>query len=112
MAVESSIGADDGWFVGEAKILRYEFLDQDDTTAWLLRWELRRRREDTPPVVLKTSASGIVGGVGFVLVNVLAVDTLSLTSTDDYHAVLWRTDAGNEQVLSYGPVVLREVIET
>lgn len=110
MAVESSIEADDGWFTGEAKTLRYTLLDADDATGWTMTWELRRRRSDAGPVVAKATNDGVVGGPGQVDVNVDAADTLALAG-GTYHAVLRRTDVGNEQVLSYGAVVLREVTD-
>lgn len=108
MAIRSDISAENLWFIGEDKQLRFELLDQDDNPVnaltWDLRWVMRRRAEDPDPAVIeKTTAVG--GGITLtgafnasralnqqrVLVTFADTDTASLRAAP-YQYALKRTD--------------------
>ena len=112
MAVESPIEALDDWFVNEDKGLRFVLTPPEYIAGWTFLFELRRRRAPGPPLITKTSASGIVPtnvANGVVLVQINAADTVNLDG-GSYHYVLWRTDPGNRTLLAFGGAVLRKAV--
>lgn len=107
MAVESAITAKDGWFAGEDKVLRFtvETLDLN-IVGWTFTWTLHPRRA-SETLLTKTNGVGVtITGDKELQVLINAADTEALKA-DTYHHVLRRTDAGANQVLSFGPAVLR-----
>ena len=120
-------GIDEGvWFIGKDFQLRFTvFTDSTlatclDVSAYALQYVLRKGNEDpSPPIISKTSGSGIaVTGVFNATPasnTQRVVVTIDDTDTDDvrageYQHALARTDSGNETVLLYTdsstPVVL------
>lgn len=115
MAIESRIDAEDDWFVGEDRVLRFTFVAGDTAGVddWTLAFELYgRRATDASDPLLTLTADGhpAVGeAAAYVLVNVAAADTLAL-GPGHYQYVLRRTDDGHRSVLSFGPAELRSAV--
>lgn len=109
MAVESSIQADDGFFVGEDKDLRFEVEgDVAGLSGWQVEFALYPRRTNDPaPLVVKTQSNGISRGGTTLTVHLVGDDTAVLAG-GLYQYVLRRTDPGFRQVLAYGGVNLRD----
>lgn len=108
------ITADDRFFTGKDK--RIQFTIDTDITGWSLRWVLVKKpvtAQSSDWLVEKTTGAGISITDGPNGVCVVSVDD---TDTDDlkgginarYYHELTRTDAGFEDVLSYGDVVLQQ----
>lgn len=112
MAIEAPISEDDRWFVGEDKILRWTVttaadpLVPQDVTGWAVELVIRRRRDTTSAPIATLPVPVIDGPSGSVAVPVSADVTAGLEG-GVYHYVLRRVDAGANQVLAYGPIVLR-----
>lgn len=115
MPIEAAISADAEWFVGEAKVLRFTVTVPEGTTDfedWAARWQLRNRLDVV--LIEKTTALneivlsevGDTDPVRTATVQISA-DDYELVAAGTYQHALWRTDAGSEAVLSYGPAVLR-----
>jgi hypothetical protein len=92
-----------------------EFTTEQDFTAYTLAWHLYalplRPAGQNTALVSKTTAGGITRNSStLVTVAIADTDTEKLTGADraNYWHELVRTDDGSEQVLAYGPVVLRQ----
>ncbi|MGK2965508.1 MAG: hypothetical protein ACSLFM_07865 [Tepidiformaceae bacterium] len=115
MPQHSPVTLDDEWFSGTDKTLEFTVVDADSVavniTGWALQWVLTLK--DSRTVMLtKTVGSGITitsGAAGILQVAVADTDTNDFATgrTALYDYELRRTDAGNEDVLAYGTVVLR-----
>jgi hypothetical protein len=120
MPAEVSITKTDELFTGKDKVLAFTVVDSAgvavNITGWALRWVLELKPfpgRSTGWLVSKTVGSGIsitdgAGGVCQVTIDDTDTDTFDGSDTPDYYHELTRTDAGNEDVLAYGPVVLRQ----
>lgn len=115
MAKLSPIKAADEWFQGETKLFDFTVETEEengtpqDVTGWALRWQImaHKRAQDTL-LEKSTGGSGVVitdGPSGVCEVTVDPTDTTVLEPKMYWHE-LWRTDAGFETVLSYGPAEL------
>lgn len=112
----SPITKDDGWFIGEHKVLQFVIYQEDETTVedistFHLKWEMRIDEQEPVALIAKTSATD--GGVnitdgqgGTCQVVIEATDTENLDPGTFAHALM-RTDEDEETVLSYGPAVLQ-----
>lgn len=111
MAVESRINADDEWFVGEDRVLRFTFKDAaPGIEGWMIAFELYERRAvpaDAP--VMTVSASAAAGPPPVATVNVDGDLTLAV-GPGIYQFVLRRIDDGSRTILAYGPAELRSVV--
>lgn len=115
MTDEANIPASTRWFVGADKDLRitvYDGPESDttrevvDITGYSLEFILY---DGNTPIITKTTGAGIAITIP---IEGVAIVTIEDTDTDaiaggDYGFELWRTDAGNEDVLSFGTVTLR-----
>lgn len=116
MAVESRIDADENWFVGEDKTLRFTFIegDTDGIDTWPMALELhgRRAKAGDPPAWATSDVSGIPAtddapAQALVTVNGDATQALGPGTVQ---FVLRRTDSGARAVLSYGSGTLRSAV--
>lgn len=127
MALDTTIGDADGWYVGEDKLLSFTIYTSTaktaakDITGWALSWKLRRKKPDADPALLTkaTGGSGITITGTFnadpALNTQRAVVTIADTDTDglgagSYWHELKRTDAGSETVLAQGIAVLKQPV--
>ena len=133
MSIESSITAEEEFFIGEDKFLSYTVTEDDevtpqDVTGWALSWYLKKRATDADAdaKLTKTTVSGItISGVynadpalntQRVVVAIADTDTGAAGSPAEalpagsYRMELKRTDAGSETVLSFGQCVLRQAL--
>lgn len=115
MAVESRIDAEDDWFVGEDRVLRFTFVagDVSDVADWTLAFQLYARRAadgDAPLLVIPaTGHPATATEPAYALVTVAAGQTEAL-GAGFYQFVLRRTDPGAVTVLSFGPAQLRSAV--
>jgi hypothetical protein len=96
------------WAQGEDPVFQFTIRDSagavEDITGWTWKFETRRRVEDTPAVLAKTTAGGGVvmvnGPGGVVEVRILSADTPvgGAIPPDVYKYGLVRTDAGFKRV--------------
>lgn len=110
-------GTTDGrWFKGEKKQLQIDIVDSNDTpvdvSSYAMRWVLEAPPSDTDILSKLYPGNDISVGNGDgtndrVTVTINASDTSGLVA-DTYRYALWRTDAGDEQVLAEGAAVLRD----
>lgn len=123
MPTESNITKADEWFSGTDKVLQFTVVDSagvaQSITGWALQWGLwrypvtRAASGVTTALVSKTVGSGITitngaGGICQVTVTDADIDGLEGGDSPLYYHELRRTDGGNEDILSYGTVVLRQ----
>lgn len=105
MSVEASVRDEDRWFVGERKILLFAVAgvpDGETAESWASTYTFYTRAGRAlfaKPVE--------AAGTALLSVTVAATDTAAL-EPGIYHHVLRRTDADAEQILAFGPVVLRD----
>lgn len=109
----SPIVSSDEFFTGKDKVLQFTDTTPTDITGWALKWVLALNNDRRSVLVTKTTGSGISitnGAGGVCQVTVADTDTDNLEGSEDpkYFHELSRTDAGNEDVLAYGPVTLRQ----
>lgn len=118
MADKQNIGADSRWAIGSDKQLRFTIYQADeqttprvaqDITGWSLEWVLRDRVAPYGFVqITKTTGNGITlsdAANGVCTVTIDDTDAGGLGAGVYTHA-LRRTDAGAEDVLSFGTVEL------
>lgn len=123
MAQEVNITKENEFFTGTDRVLQFSVVDTSDVavniTGWALQWGLwrypvtRSASGVTTALVSKTDGSGITitnGAGGVCQVAVADSDTDGLEGSDSplYWHELRRTDSGNEDILAYGTVVLRQ----
>lgn len=120
MAQEVNITKEHEFFTGTDRVLQFSVVDADDVavniTGWALQWVLVRApgaAASSGHLVSKTVGSGITitnGAGGVCQVAVEDADTDGLEGSDSplYRHELRRTDGGNEDILAYGTVVLRQ----
>lgn len=103
----------DNFFIGEDKTIEIDVLQSDNATAqtmtgWTLTWELKARNRSTAALISATPTIGNGDGTDDrATITVADTDTEALGPGTYYHH-LRRTDAGSEQILSHGSVVLKE----
>jgi hypothetical protein len=107
------ITSDDGWFIGEHKILEFTIYQQDnpeaveDISGWNFRYTVKTEAHEAPDLLDKASGSGIAvtdGPLGKGQIIVDAVDIADGTREGTYEHGLMRTDAGSEAQLLFGEV--------
>lgn len=113
MPKNAPITIEDEFFTGKDKVLQFTDTGPEDITGWALKWVLAKNADRTQVLASKTTDSGISitdGPGGICQVTVADTDTEGLKGSEnpDYYHELSRTDAGNEDVLAYGTVVLRQ----
>lgn len=119
MPVEANITKADELFSGTDKLLEFSVVDADgaaqNITGWAMSWTLFTR--PTPPagataLLTKTTGAGGIsitdGSGGVCQVSIADTDTDDLIGDALYYHELRRTDSGNEDVLSYGTLWLRQ----
>lgn len=117
MTVESRIDANEEWFVGDDRVLRFPVVSGD--TAGIASWttELQvyaRNASDADPPLLAVPGTGVVGVApdpAYVEASVSGDQTLAL-GPGIYQLVLRRTDSGSRVVLWLGPAEIRSVSGT
>lgn len=115
MSITQNITADDRFFAGEDKSLRYFVVDSagaaQDMTGWALEWVLRRSAAHPTATLTKTTGAAQIvidngnGTSDMATVSITDDDTLNLVA-GQYVYALRRTDAGSEQVLAFGTLEL------
>lgn len=114
MAKLSPIRAPDAWFQGETRVFRFlvETETEDgtpqDVSGWAVRWQIMAHKKAQDTLLEKATGAGIViadGPGGVCEVTIDPADTTAMEPKLYWHE-LWRTDAGFETVLSYGPAEL------
>ena len=117
MPAQANIDLDDELFTGKDRTLQFTVVDAAGAaqaiTGWALKWVLCSNQDRRTPLVSKTVGSGITitnGAGGICQVAITDDDTATLAGAEDpkYFHELSRTDSGNEDVLAYGTVVLRQ----
>jgi hypothetical protein len=116
MAVEFNITQSDNWFVGEDKTFLVDVVQSDGSTpqamtGWALTHEIMDRAGGTVQLS-HTVGDGITIGNGDgtndrATVTITDAEGETLGAGTYYHR-LRRTDAGSEQMLSFGSAVLKE----
>lgn len=116
MAVESRIDADEEWFVGEDRVLRWSFTEGDTAgiAGWPMTFELYARRAKDGDAALATATPTGVEAVAGVsparaVVQIDGDATLAL-GPGLFKYVLRRTDTGARHVLAFGPVELLSAV--
>jgi hypothetical protein len=116
MSIRFDITKENEFFIGEDRTINIDVKQSDESTAqtmtgWSLTWELKPSPGEAFSIQ-KTTSDGITIGNG-----VGTDDRASITIGDGdteaiepgvYYHQLRRTDAGSEQLLSFGDVTLRE----
>lgn len=114
MAEESRIDADDEWFVGEDRTIRFTVSgDTDGIENWNITFELFTRRAkpgDAPLMVV--DAVGVAATPTTLPTALVVVDGDETTAIGSglYQYVLSRTDPGARAVLAFGPAELRTAV--
>ena len=121
MPQKVDITPDDEWFTGTDKTLQFSVVDADGTavniTGWALEWALYNNkdlRKGASALITRTTGAATIsitdgaGGVCQVSVTDDLTDGLAGANTPLYYHELRRTDAGNEDVLAYGAVTIRQ----
>lgn len=117
MPAEVNIVKTDELFTGKDKVLSFSVVDSAGDAVNITGWALERKpvtgAKSSGWLVSKTTSSGISitdGAGGVCQVTIADTDTDNLTGSDqpNYQHELTRTDSGNEDVLAYGSVVLRQ----
>lgn len=115
MAVESRIDADDEWFVGEDRVLRFTFVEGDltDLAEWAMSFTLypRRAKLDADPL-LTAPAVGYAAVPGAPAHARVSIDGTASAALEPgiYQFVLARADVGARQILSFGPAEIRRAL--
>jgi len=115
MAIESPITKEANWFAGEEKTLRLVIYEEDGETVqnisgYTLQWVLAKNKYAVPTLTKNMGADGITiptGSDGVVTIKIDRDDTKDLKGGTYFHT-LWRIDAEQETVLTFGPAVLRK----
>lgn len=134
MGIERNITESDRWFTGTDKILTFEILDSDptanpnaapiDLTTWTLNWMVKRNPKTVDASALLTKAAGsglsLVGIFNSVratntqrvrvVVSDTDLQTAALKAVVEYRHELKRMDAGSEEVLVFGTMVLMQAV--
>lgn len=118
MPTQSNITADHELFSGKDRTLSFTITDSAGSaqaiTGWAMQFTLTNINDRSgTALITKTVGSGITitnGAGGICQVAIADTDTDGLVGSDAprYWYELARTDAGNEDVLAYGTVVLRQ----
>ena len=119
MAVESRIDADEEWFVGEDRVLRFVFDAGSDTSTigdWSIVFELFGRRAGALAAPLLSVAATGVAAVADPAAPSYAEATVpgeetAVLGPGIFRFVLRRTDAGFSQVLSFGVAQIRSAVQ-
>jgi hypothetical protein len=119
VAVESRIDADEEWFVGEDRVLRFVFDAGSDTSTigdWSIVFELFGRRAGALAAPLLSVAATGVAGVSDPAAPAYAEATVpgeetAVLGPGIFRFVLRRTDVGFSQVLSFGVAQLRSAVQ-
>jgi hypothetical protein len=121
VAVEQRISADDGWFVGEDKVLRFTVDgDTDGIAGWGLGFRLyaARSKDDDPPRLEILSGGGAIVATeatpthpAIVTVTVTGEQTQT-TGAGQFQFVLSRTDLGARNVLSFGAAAIQSAVRS
>ena len=102
----------DEWYIGENKVLHWIIRQQDDDTlqditAWTGEFRLANGPNDVSFYDEATSINGAPAN-GDLQITSAAADTIgAVTKPGTYYYELWRTNAGAEAVLAYGPCTIR-----
>lgn len=116
MAIRFNITKSDEFFIGEDRTIAIDVKQSDESSAqtmtgWALTWELKPSPGEAVSISKTTSAGISIGnGAGTddrATITIADDDTEALEPGIYYHQ-LRRTDAGSEQLLSFGDVTLRE----
>lgn len=114
MAVESRIDADDEWFVGEDRVIRFTVSgDTDGIENWIMVFELFPRRAAVgDPPLMTVEAVGIAATPTSPPLAVCTVDGDETTGVGPglFQYVLSRTDVGARAVLGFGPAEIRSAV--
>lgn len=115
MSKLAPITDEDEWFQGETKLLTFTVETEEENgtpeviSGWTIQWMLMGHKKAQSSIFTKeTGGSGVVitdGLNGLVEVTIDPGDTTGVEPRTYWHE-LWRTDAGFEAVLSYGPAEL------
>lgn len=115
MAVEGRIDADDDWFVGEDRTLRFRFVEgaTDGIEGWNLLFELYASRpaKGAPPLFSET-ATGIARTLttpAYATVTVSG-DKTAAAGPGQFQYVLSRLGTGTRSVLAFGPATIRSAV--
>lgn len=120
MARQQSLGSTDSWFIGEDKTLEFEIYesnqdgaDSQDITGWTMAFYMRSIGGANPRVLTKTPTVAGTFNADPDTNTQRATVAIADTDTDNlqpgkYEFSLWRTDSGNETVLSFGMVDLKK----
>ena len=122
MARQQQIGDSEDWFLGEDKTLEFEIYNASgtiqDVTGWSLAWYVRTMGDSDKKILTKaTGGSGVTitgsynsdPDTNTQRVGVAVADTdIENFQPGKYQHALWRTDAGNETVLSYGTLTWKK----
>jgi hypothetical protein len=122
VAIEDNIAQSDEFFIGGAYILEFEIFELDEVTpldASLFEFEyvLAKHEGDDEPLISKINDIAVVGAFNSdPALNTQRVE-VSLTATETselkpglYRHTLWRTNEGDEAVLTFGSVVARRAV--
>lgn len=117
VAVEVRVDADDQWFVGEDRTLRFRFVDgdTDGVETWTMLLEVFAARAPKGALPLYTEeATGVARTIttpAYATVTVSGDKTLE-HGPGIFQIVLSRTDPGNRTILAYGPAEIRSAVRT
>lgn len=113
MSIESHIALSDNFFIGEEKDLKFSIVDAAgvalDVSSYTLKWVMGVEGQ-TPLIDIsggKITFEDDAGTNDRVIVEVDRSVTVDLKPGNPYKHALRRTDAGLEQVLSFGDCYLR-----
>lgn len=118
MARQQNLGDTEDWFTDEDKVLSFEIYDStealiEDVDGWTIEWKLRHVRDDDR--VLLTKSGSVTGSysadpvINTQRTNITIADTDTATfQPGKYRYTLRRTDTGNETMLAYGDVTLKD----
>lgn len=111
MAVEAKVNADDGWFTGEDKTLRFPVSGTiDNMDLWEVQFSLYQSRSATSALFTKETGSGVtISGQDIIDVAIGSADTINLVP-GTYYYVLRRVDSGANSVLAYGHASIRSAV--
>lgn len=113
MSKESHIAKSDNFFIGEEKDLKFNIVDAADApldvSSYTFKWVMGVEGQ-TPLITIldaKITTEDDAGTKDRVVVEVDRSVTVDLKPGNPYKHALRRTDAGSEQVLSFGDCYLR-----
>jgi hypothetical protein len=100
------------FFVGDHKVMQFTVFIPDsdeveDITGWTFKWDLRVDETEEEVLIHKEGADFTIamGTDGVVMMECFHEDTVNLDGGNYAHA-LARTNAGEEGICAYGPLVL------